>query len=275
MPLSPWSCTNCGHWQQYFAMPPDCPICTDVRNDLPEDGWEFVTPEAILPRLTHHWREAIPGVWEFWSSPRYGLDGHGWLLLHPDGNVAFEAAPLYSEAALDQIEALGGIRHLGASHPHGYGALWQLQNRFQPELLIQRQDLQWTKAFRVTLPYDEVHEIRPGLTLHHIGGHYEGQALLHDAERGAVFCGDALKIEFDAAGKPEGISCHKAFHKQIPLSRDETRRYRDQFARLEFNTVFTPFDFAVGIDQTAVLAMLDALIEGPVHTRPALLKSIP
>ena len=152
MPLSPWSCTNCGHWQRYFERPPNCPICSDVRNDLPADGWEFLTPEQVLPKLEHHWREVLPGLWEFWSTPRYGLDGHGWLLTYPDGNVAFEAAPLYSEAALDKIDQLGGIRWLGSSHPHGYGALFQLQDRFQPELLIQKDDLQWTKAFRVTGP---------------------------------------------------------------------------------------------------------------------------
>ncbi len=268
MPLSPWSCTNCGHWQRYFAEPPNCPICSDVRNDLPEDGWEFLTPDQVLPRLQHHWREVMPGLWEFWSTPRYGLDGHGWLLTYPEGNVAFEAAPLYSEAALAKIEALGGIRWLGASHPHGYGALYQLQDRFQPDLLIQREDLQWTKAFRVTIPYDEVFEIRPGLTLHHTGGHYEGHAILHDAERRAVFCGDALKIDFDPDGTAQRISCHKAYPQQIPLSRAEAMRYRDVFARLDFTAAFTPFEYATGLDTRAALALLDDVIAGPPHTRP-------
>ena len=51
MPLSPFACTNCGHWQKYFATPPHCPICSDVRNDLPADGWEFVTPPQLDPTL--------------------------------------------------------------------------------------------------------------------------------------------------------------------------------------------------------------------------------
>ena len=274
MPLSPFSCTNCGHWQRYFAVPPDCPICSDVRNDLPQDGWEFRTPEQILPTLTHHWREVMPDLWEFWSTPRYGLDGHGWLLLHPEGNLAFEAAPLYSPEALAKIESLGGIRWLGSSHPHGYGALYQLQDHFKPDLLIQREDLQWTKAFRVTIPYDETYEIRPGLTLHHTGGHYEGHSILYDAERRAVFCGDALKIDFDADGTAQRISCHKAYHKQIPLSRGEAMRYRDVFSKLDFTSVFTPFEYATGLDTRAALKLLDEVIEGPPHTRPiAILRS--
>jgi hypothetical protein len=268
MPLRPFACSNCGHWQTYFATPPACPVCSDVRNDLPDDGWDFRTPEQLCAALSFHWREAIPGVWEFWSTPRFGLDSHGWLLTYPDGNVAFEAAPLYDEAQLDQIARLGGIRVLASSHPHGYGALWQLQERFVPEaLLIQKDDLQWTKAFRVTHPYDERHEIRPGLTLHHTGGHYEGHAVLHDAERRALFAGDALKIDFDADGEAARISCHKAYHKQIPLSPDEARRYRDVIAPLDFTAVFTPFEYATDTTTEAAVALLDSVIAAP-STRP-------
>ena len=268
MPLSPFACSNCGHWQFHFAVPPNCPICSDVRNDLPEDGWDFRTPADLAPRLAHHRREVVPGIWEFWSTPRFGLDSHGWLLLEPGGNVAFEAAPYYDEASLEAIAGLGGITTLAASHPHGYGALWQLQQRFSPTLLIQKEDLQWTKAFRVNQPWDERHEILPGLVLHHTGGHYEGHAVLHDARRRAVFVGDALKLEIDASGRATGISSHKAYHKQIPLSPDEARRYRRVFAALDFDTVFTPFEYATDIPKTAVLELLDRMIEGPASTRP-------
>ena len=267
MPLRPYACANCGFWQRYFATPPCCPICADTRNALPEDGWDFRTPEQIAPTLEYHWREAIPGVWEFWSTPRFGLDSHGWLLLAPDGNVAFEAAPFYSQAQLDRIAALGGIAFLASSHPHGYGALHQLQDRFDTRLFIHKADLQWTKAMRVTDPYDDVLELRPGLTLYHTGGHYEGHAVLHDAGRRAVFAGDALKIDFAADGEPAGISCHKAYHKAIPLTRGELARYRAVFAQLDFTSVFTPFEHAQGVTTADALRLLDTLIAAP-STRP-------
>lgn len=269
MPLSPWACSNCGHWQKYFAVPPSCPVCSDVRNDLPDDGWDFRTPAQVEAALTWHWREVTPGIHEFWTTPRFGLDSHGWLLTYPDGNVAFEAAPHYSEAALAEIERLGGIRILAASHPHGYGALYQLQERFRPEaLLIQRDDLNWTKAFRVTWPYDESFVIRPGLTLHHTGGHYDGHAVLHDAQRRALFAGDALKVDFDADGTAAGLSTHKAYHKQIPLSRDEAMRYRDVISTLDFDQVFTPFEYAPNTTTADAVALLDQVIAGPPFTHP-------
>ncbi len=272
MPLEPYACSNCGHWQFYFATPPDCPICSDVRNDLPEDGWDFRTPQSL--QLQHHWRELGNGLHEFWSTPRFGLDSHGWVIETAIGNVSFEAAPFYDEASLDRIAAIGGLKAIAASHPHGYGALWQLQRRFDCPLLIQKLDLPWTKAFRVTHPYDETCTVAPGLTLHRTGGHYDGHAILHDAERRAVFVGDALKLDLDADGALVAISCHKAYHKAIPLSPDEARHYRAVFAALDFDTVFTPFEFARNVPKDAVLALFERMVSLNGSTTPVPVKEL-
>ncbi|WP_294192877.1 hypothetical protein [uncultured Sphingomonas sp.] len=257
MALSWFACANCGFWQKHFA-PPDCPVCTDVRNDLPEDGWCFL-PEAKVA-ATHDGgaREVAPGLWAFTTTPALGLAGTGWLIVRDGGNIAFEAAPFYTEAMLDRIEQLGGIAYLSASHAHGYGALFQLQRRFDPAIVaIQRDDLQMTKAFRVTAPFDDVLELAPGYTLHHVGGHYEGQAALHDALGRRLFCGDMFKIDQDADGRSHAISSHKAFHKDIPLTHAELRRYRDVIAPLDFDAVLTPFEYAPEVNRAVALAALD------------------
>ncbi len=268
MPLSYFSCSNCGHWQQYFATPPDCPVCTDTRNDLPQDGWDFWPEDKVASFLAGHWRDVGRDVVAFTTTPRFGLNGTGWLLLHADGNVAFEAAPYYTAPMLNEIRRLGGVRFLAASHVHGYGALWQLQREFAPEIVaIQREDLRLTKAFRVTWPYDDSMALPTGQTLHHVGGHYEGQAVLHDPARRMLFCGDAFKIDQDAAGTNLAVSTHKAFHKDIPLTAGELGRYRDVIGRLGFDTVCTPFEYAPGIDTAIATAVLDDGIAGPPAVR--------
>lgn len=268
MPLTPYACSNCGFWQRYFAPPPDCPVCTDPRNDLPEDGWKFLAVPEVTVMLTGHWRRLPRDMVAFTTSPPLGLNGTGWLLLHEDGNIAFEAAPFYTEPMLQEIERLGGIRVLAASHVHGYGALWQLQDRFHPEILaIQKDDLRMTKAFGVTWPYDETLELRPGMVLHHVAGHYEGQAVLHDAARRTLFCGDAFKVDQDAAGNNLAVSTHKAFHKSIPLTAGEVRRYREVVAQLEFDAVCTPFEYAPGVTTAMALAVLDDQLRGPPGVR--------
>ncbi len=269
MPLKPYACANCGFWQRHFAPPPDCPVCTDTRNDLPHDGWHFRPASEVRDMLKGHWRRLPRDMVAFSTSPPFGLNGTGWLLLHEDGNVAFEAAPFYTDDMLAEIRRLGGIRYLAASHVHGYGALWQLQDAFRPEVLaIQKEDLRLTKAFRVTWPYDEALELMPGLTLYHVGGHYEGQAVLHDERRRILFCGDAFKVDQDAAtGENLAVSTHKAFHKSIPLTPAELRRYRAAIEGLEFDTVCTPFEYAPGVTREIAIAVLDDGIGGPPGVR--------
>src|SRR3712207_4759932 len=74
--LPAYACTNCGHWQRWPAPGPRvCPVCADVRNALPEDGFEFVTPEQVEEVVEGFCRPtAVEGVTEFGTHPRFGLD---------------------------------------------------------------------------------------------------------------------------------------------------------------------------------------------------------
>jgi hypothetical protein len=127
---------------------------------------------------------------------------------------------------------------------------------------------------RVTWPYDEGLELRPGQRLLHVGGHYEGQAVLHDAGRRILFCGDAFKVDQSASGENIAISTHKAFHKSIPLSPAEVRRYREVITPLDFDTVCTPFEHAPGITREIALAVLDDQLRGPPAVRHLPLESL-
>lgn len=268
MPLTPYACENCGFWQRYFAEPPSCPVCTDVRNDLPEDGWSWLAAAEAAGGYGGEVRQLSDGFYEAVTTPGLGLAGRGWLTIRDGVNVAFEAAPYYAASMLDAIEALGGIQRLAASHVHGYGALWQLQDRFAPEVLaIHKDDLQLTKAFRVTAPYDDTYALGPGITLHHVGGHYEGQAVAYDEHDRRLFSGDVFKVDQDEDGRAVAISTHKAFHKNIPLTHAELRRYREVIARLDFDGVCTPFEHAPDVGRELCLAVLDrALSEPPAVT---------
>ena len=59
-----YACTNCGHWQRWPAPGPQvCPVCADVRNALPEHGFEFLTPKQADELVTGFWRPtAVAGI---------------------------------------------------------------------------------------------------------------------------------------------------------------------------------------------------------------------
>ncbi|MGH8909452.1 MAG: MBL fold metallo-hydrolase [Egibacteraceae bacterium] len=262
----PYLCTNCGFWQRHFEAPPWCPICIDPRHAPPRDGWEFWSVEDARARLRTELAEVEPGLWRATTTPAVGIGGSGYLVRTDTGTTAFEACAWYDDAALATIAALGGLRWAAASHPHTYGALWQLQERFGCEISVGVDDISWTGAFTVTWPLDDRLRLEPGLTLHLIAGHFPGHAVLHEERRRVLFCGDALKLDLDPDGAARAISTHKGFVRRIPLSLAELRRYRDVFAPLDFAQAWTPFEQGANVNRAAVLRVLDTLLA----TRPSL-----
>lgn len=264
--LPTFVCDNCGFWQRHFEPPSSCPMCLDARHVAPQSGWTFWSEAEARKKFPCRWAEVEPGVWRFWNDPVSGIGPSGYLIRTAAGNLGFEGCSVFSEAALDHIAALGGLDVLSASHPHSYGALWQLQDRFDPELALPPGDLAWTSALRVSWPYDETLEPLPGLELHRTAGHFTGHAVLLDRDRKILFCGDALKFELDRANPRRAltISTHKAYVRGVPLTTGEARRYRDIFARLDFTQTWTPFEQAANSGRPEALALLDHML----RTRP-------
>lgn len=256
--LEPWLCHGCGFWQRLADEPTHCPVCLDSRHVQPPGGWRFQRAGRVQVRNLVD--EPEPGVLRVRTEPGIGIGPMGYVV---DG-VAFEGTTMYAEE-------IGPLRALSASHPHSYGALWQLQDR-NPEavLAIPAGDFAWTAAFRVTHPYDDRLDLGGGLALHRTGGHFAGHAVLHDATRGILFCGDALKFELDPADerRATAVSAHKAFVRGVPLTRNEVLGYRRVFETLDFEQTWTPFEQARNVGRREVLRFLDGLLAGRPHPDP-------
>ena len=181
--LPAFFCENCGFWQRHFAKPESCPLCIDARHVLPQKGWRFHDLAEAERRYPCRWAEVEPDVWRFSNDPVDGIGSSGYLISTPHGNLAFEGCAVYSAEALAFIAELGGVQVLAASHPHSYGAIWQLQDRFDPELALHTGDLAWSGALCVSWPFDDVLEVLPGLTLHLTAGHFAGHTVLFDRAR--------------------------------------------------------------------------------------------
>ena len=267
---------TCGCWPRHFAAPPSCPLCLDARHVVPQTGWSFRTLDEAQSLYPCHWEELETGVWRFWNDPVSGIGSMSYLFSGPSGNLMFEGCSVYSEAALDHIGALGGVQVLAASHPHSYGALWQIQDRFDPELALHPADLPWSSAVCVTWPFDSALGPLPGLELHLTGGHFDGHTILFDRRRQILCCGDALKFELDPGDRRQAtaISTHKAFVRGIPLTPGELRRYREVFAPLDFIQTWTPFEQVRNSGRREALALIDAMLSSRPHARPVRLRDL-
>ena len=83
-----------------------------------------------------------------------------------------------------------------------------------------------------------------------------------------LFCGDSLKVDLDDDGAAVALSCHKAFHAQIPLSYGELRQYLTVIAALRFDTVCTPFECVPGVTTDHVVHLIQRLLSGPPNAAP-------
>jgi glyoxylase-like metal-dependent hydrolase (beta-lactamase superfamily II) len=274
--LPAFYCENCGFWQRHFAEPTSCPLCIDARHVLPQTGWRFHDLDGAQRSFPCHWTEVEPGVWRFFNDPVTGIGPSSYLIETPDGNMAFEGCAVFSEAALDHIAGRGGVQVLAASHPHSYGAIWQLQDRFDPELALHPGDLAWSGALQVSWPFDDRLEPLPGLELHLTAGHFDGHTVLYDRSRRILFSGDCLKFELDPADPRRAltISAHKAFVRGIPLTPHELRRYRDVFAALDFVQTWTPFEQAANSGRREALALIDGMLASRPHAYPVRLEAL-
>ncbi len=260
--MNHYLCTNCGFWQLHFATPASCPICLDFRHTPPEDGWEFLTFNEVAARYQTRWHEDELGVITFSTEPKLGIGPSGYLIPRATGNIFFESCGFYDADALDFIESRGGIAHLSFSHPHAFGAAWQLQQRFAPQILVQVEDLGWTQTLHTDFPFDEQVGFAPGARLVHTAGHFAGHSVLHlFGEQKILFAGDMLKFHFDG-DKTIGISTHKAFNRRVPMSHAEVRRYRDVVRALEFDHVYTTFERAPAHARAAALQLFEAQLNG-------------
>ena len=269
MALTYHTCTNCGFWQYYFAAPPDCPVCSDVRNDLPENGWEFTSAAEMSEReksgeVMCVWREIDDGIWMFSNETPLGIGSSGYLIRRETGNIAFESPGWWTQSAIKKIDELGGVKFVSSSHPHGFGAIYQLEDYFPGvTIAFQREAVQFTKALRVNFVFDDVLAIDEAATLYHVGGHYEGQSVLYYEPRKILFCGDALKFDLDAYGKTAAISCHKAFHKQIPLSKKEIEKYLRVIGNLDFRQACSPFEHAPDATTADAVRLFETQLQSP------------
>lgn len=274
--LPAYFCENCGFWQRNFARPTSCPLCIDARHVLPQHGWRFHDLSEAERRYPCHWAEIESGVWRFWNDPVDGIGSSSYLIRTPGGNLAFEGCAVFSGVALDAIDSLGGVQVLAASHPHSYGAIWQLQDRFDPELALHPGDLAWSAALCVSWPFDDRLDPLPGLELHLTAGHFDGHTVLFDRARGILFCGDCLKFELDVADprRATTISAHKAFVRGIPLTPRELHRYRAVFAGLDFVQTWTPFEQVANSGRREALALIDGMLATRPHAYPVPLSAL-
>ena len=251
-------CTTCGtQYAPSERAPVRCAICDEER--------QFVLPTGqawtVLPRLTKTHMPTFrdeAGVLGISTAPAFGIGQRALLLRTSGGNVLWDCVSLISDAMVDIIKGLGGLRAIAISHPHYYTTMVEWSRAFGDiPVHIHAADRAWIMREDPCLDLwsGDTKEIVPGLTLVRVGGHFEGGVVLHWADgasgKGAVFSGDLLQVTADG----KFVSFMWSYPNFIPLGARAVTTIADRMRPWRYDRIYGAFwDRVIPADAEQVMA---------------------
>lgn len=252
-----WICATCaGETADLPSPPQSCAVCEDERQWVPADGQRWTTVEELREagtRITV--TEVEPDVWGLRAEPGVGIGQQTMVVRTAEGVLLFDCIGYIDDATVELVRGLGPTLAVAASHPHMYGVQteWARALGGVPVLLAER-DREWVRrADPLVELYDERREVARGLTLHRVGGHFRGQAVVEWATgnegRGVLFAGDAIFPNPDR----RSVSFMRSYPNRIPLSGNVVQRVAAQVEGLHFDRLYNNFGDVVPSDAKRVV----------------------
>jgi len=248
-------CVTCG--TQYPASdepPAHCPICEDERQYVNPNGQQWTTLEALRP--DHHLviEPVEPHLYHLKPEPKVGIGQYAHLVQTPHGNILWDCVPYIDDAAIDAINALGGISAIAISHPHFHTTMVEWSRAFHNAPIYIHEG----NRVDVVQPDTAIHywdgaTVSPleGIMLIHCGGHFLGSAVLHwqdGAEgRGVILTSDTIYIVAD----PRYATFMYSYPNDIPLPVSKVRRIMAAIEPFAFDRAYAGFGAVMNTDAKA------------------------
>ncbi len=188
--MTSYLCATCSTQYAGSDEPPAaCTICEDERQYVPEAGQQWTTLDKL--RATHRAeiREELPGLLGIGCQPSFAIGQRALLV---DGVLWDCQALLDDEIAA----AVGSLDAIAISHPHYYSTMVEWAHRFGCPVYLHADDRAWAMRPNPAIRFweGEQLELKPGLTLLRLGGHFAGATVLHWAAGSALLAGDVVMV---------------------------------------------------------------------------------
>jgi glyoxylase-like metal-dependent hydrolase (beta-lactamase superfamily II) len=183
-------CTTCGtQFAEGPEPPPGCAICEDERQYVPDGGPVWTTAEEIRSTHKAEIRAELPGLLGIGCEPKVAIGQRALLV----DNVLWDCQPLLNDEIADAVARLDAI---AISHPHYYTTMVDWAHRFDCPIYLHADDSDWVMRPDDAIVFwkGETLELKPGLTLLRLGGHFPGGQILHWAGGRAILSGDIVFV---------------------------------------------------------------------------------
>src|SRR5215208_4609895 len=122
-------CATCGaQFAPSDTPPPECPVCEDPRQYVPDAGQAWLTRDELAGRHRNEIRRdgAYHGVG---MDPPFAIGQRALLVPAGDRLVLWDCVPLLDDAAAAAIDDRGGLAAIAISHPHYYTGMVEWAQR--------------------------------------------------------------------------------------------------------------------------------------------------
>lgn len=240
-----WICAACGLEHPESSRPPTrCEICEDERQFVPLAGQRWTTSDELERAGTSAAIvEVEPGLHRLTVTPRVGIGQQAYLVATHEGNLLWEPPGFISAAAVNAVDALGGVAAIAGSHPHLMGAAVSWSHAFGgAPVSVAAADVAWIRRpDPVIRLWEGTESLLPHVTNVQCGGHFPGSSVLYweqGAEgRGVLLTGDTIFIGPDN----RTVSAMRSYPNLLPLPERAVLTILIRLGPLVYDRMYGPF----------------------------------
>jgi glyoxylase-like metal-dependent hydrolase (beta-lactamase superfamily II) len=245
--VTAYICVTCGvQHAESEAAPATCAICQDERQYVGWNGQQWTTlTEMARSGYRNVLREEDPGLTSITTVSAFGIGQQALLVQTPAGNLLWDCVSHLDQATIAAVRARGGLQAIAISHPHFYATCVEWSRAFGGiPILIHGADRQWVMRPSPEIVLWEGHAVEalPGLSVVHVGGHFDGATVLHWPAgvegRGAILSGDTLQVVMDR----RYVSFMYSYPNLIPLSAATVERIAATMRPYRYERVYGAFN---------------------------------
>lgn len=252
--MSIWQCATCGVERAAEPVAADvCPICADERQYVPLDGQVWTTVQAQIDQgMTLDVFDVEPGLVGI-TSTGIGIGQQSMLVVTPAGNLLWDPVGLISADAVAAVAAYGPVVAVAASHPHMFGVQVEWAKALEAKVLVNQADAEFLQRSddRVEYWFGQ-YDVVPGVTLHQLGGHFKGSAVVHwpagNEGKGVILAGDTIFVNQDRTA-----AFMRSYPNKIPLSAAVVDRIAKAVLAFEFDRLYNNFGSVIPAGASAVV----------------------
>lgn len=239
-------CITCGTQYPHTQEPPHlCHICNEERQYVHPNGQSWTTLEEMLQSQKYH-NEILKeeeNLYSITTNPSFAIGQTAYVIKQNGFGVIWDCVTYLDEQTLDFLTKNGPIHAMALSHPHYYSTQVEWAEKLNIPIYIHEDDQEWVMrpSDKIVFWSGEELELAEGITLHRLGGHYRGGAVLHWEQgnngKGILLSGDIIQVVADT----RWVSFMYSYPNLIPLPAKKVAEMANRVKELKLNRLYNAF----------------------------------